>query len=72
MRKEAEREVVDTEVDKEDKQVAGREDKLGERMRVATSAGRIVALQKARAGWSKPSGELFCFIPSLFKVDKLK
>ena len=41
-------------------------------MRVATSAGRIVALQKARAGWSKPSGELFCFIPSLFKEDQLK
>lgn len=55
---------VDKEMAKVDKEVARQRE---ERLMFATSAGKIVALQRAIAGWSKPSGELFCFIPSFFK-----
>ena len=65
MRKEAEREVVDKKVDKVDKEVDKVDKQMDkvvarreERTMVATSAGKIVVLQRAIAGWSKPSGEL--------------
>ena len=43
------------EVDKKGMEKQGQE----KRMMAATSAEKIVAKQRATAGWSKPSGEIF-------------
>ena len=58
MRREAEREAVDNDLDKKVDKVMDNdlEKDREERMMVATSAEKIIVLQKAIAGWLKPSG----------------
>ena len=58
-------EQVDKEVDKE-----GQE--MEERMKVATSAEKVVVFQKAIAGWSKPSGEIRIFFSSSSIFEELR
>ena len=59
---------VDMQVDKDkqvDKQGVNKEgQEMEERMKVATSAEKVVVFQKAIAGWSKPSGEIRIFFSS--------
>ena len=68
---------VDKDMDKEvDKEVDTQGQEMEERMKVATSAEKIVVFQKAIAGWSKPSGEIRISVHgyslTFFKTETVK